>query len=67
MDSVIRGELQLNVMHDSMAIADDIAELEMSIRAREVALDKELLQLVQGACKADNLSRALDLTRSTLR
>lgn len=61
--SVIRGELQLNVMSDSLAISDDIAELEASIRTREVALDKELLQLVQGACKADSLARALDLTR----
>ena len=31
-------------MSDSMALSDDIAELEMSIRSREVALDKELLR-----------------------
>ena len=42
-------------------IAD--AEIEYDIKQREVALDKELLQLVQGACKADNLQRALDVTR----
>lgn len=60
---MIRGELQLNIMTDSLAQSDDIADLEMSIKTREVALDKELLQLVQGACKADNLQRALDITR----
>lgn len=32
-------------------------------RERTVNIDKELLQLVQGACKADQLARALDLTR----
>lgn len=26
-------------------------------------MDKEMLQLVQGACKADNLQRALDVAR----
>lgn len=31
--------------------------------AAKVQLDKDLLQLVQGACKADQLARALDLTR----
>lgn len=38
-------------------------DLEYTIKEREVALEKELLQLVQGACKADNLQRALDVTR----
>jgi len=38
-------------------------ENTMTIKQTQVALDKELLQLVQGACKADNLQRALDLTR----
>jgi len=60
---VIRGELQLNVMTESLAHSDEVSELEVSIRTREIALDKELLQLVQGACKADNLQRALDVTR----
>jgi chromosome transmission fidelity protein 4 len=39
------------------------SDAEYTIKQKEVALDKELLQLVQGACKADNLQRALDLTR----
>lgn len=38
-------------------------ELEYTLKQKAVVLDKELLQLVQGACKADNLQRALDLTR----
>lgn len=63
-DSVMRGELALSVMSESLALADDdTGDLEHLIRTRQVALDKELLQLVQGACKADNLQRALDITR----
>ena len=61
--SVIRGELQINILTDRIALTDDSGEAEHDLRTREVALDKELLQLVQGACKADNLQRALDITR----
>ena len=50
-------------MTDSLASSIQVPDLEYSIKTREVALDKELLQLVQGACKADNLQRALDVTR----
>ncbi|ORX33917.1 hypothetical protein BD324DRAFT_584077 [Kockovaella imperatae] len=57
-ESVIRGEMQLSVQRESIE-----SDGESSVKAREVALDKILLQLVQGACKADNLSRALDITR----
>jgi len=48
---------------DRIAQSDDTGDIEHDLRTREVALDKELLQLVQGACKADNLQRALDITR----
>ena len=41
----------------------DDSAMEYDIKAKEVSLDKELLQLVQAACKADNLARALDITR----
>jgi chromosome transmission fidelity protein 4 len=55
-DSAIRGSISLSLLRDSQAD-------EHTIKQREISLDKELLQLVQGACKADNLQRALDLTR----
>jgi chromosome transmission fidelity protein 4 len=56
-DSAIRGEISIIQLRDQPTPDDYL------IKQREVALDKELLQLVQGACKADNLQRALDLTR----
>ena len=62
-NSMVRGELQLSLLQDTLGTTDDVSDVEISIRAREVALDKELLQLVQGACKADSLQRALDVTR----
>ena len=34
-----------------------------TLTARELALDKALIQLIQNACKTDRLARALDLTR----
>lgn len=49
-------------LRDALDISAD-GETEYTLKQRSVALDKELLQLVQGACKADNLQRALDLTR----
>lgn len=60
--SVIRGEVQITQLRDSLDLSND-SELEYTLKQKAVALDKELLQLVQGACKADNLQRALDLTR----
>lgn len=54
--------MQLSHLRDSIEEQPD-SDVEYTIKQREVALDKELLQLVQGACKADHLQRALDLTR----
>lgn len=48
------------------SVARNSVELSLTAepsRERTVNIDKELLQLVQGACKADQLARALDLTR----
>ena len=59
----MRGEMQLSTSQDSLLEGESTSNLELSIKTREVALDKALLQLVQGACKADNLQRALDVTR----
>ena len=59
---MIRGEVQISHLRDSVEISPD-TELEYTLKQKAVVLDKELLQLVQGACKADNLQRALDLTR----
>lgn len=49
-ESVARNSVELNLTAEPS-------------RERTVNIDKELLQLVQGACKADQLARALDLTR----
>ncbi|KAK4685805.1 chromosome transmission fidelity protein 4, partial [Tremellales sp. Uapishka_1] len=57
-ESLVRGEIHLSTLRESLD-----PEAEYTIKEREVALDKEMLQLVQGACKADNLHRALDITR----
>lgn len=59
---MVRGELHLSLLRDTLEQTSD-PEIEYTIKEREVSLDKELLQLVQGACKADNLQRALDVAR----
>ena len=51
--------MHLQITRD--ALGDEDAPNE--ILARELALDKELVQLIQTACKNDKLPRALELTR----
>ena len=63
-ESTLRGELQLSIMQDALTYGSPTTDdLEMEIKTHQVALDKQLLTLVQGACKADNLARALDVAR----
>ena len=51
--------MHLQITRD--ALGDE--EVPDDILARELALDKELVQLIQTACKNDRLPRALELTR----
>lgn len=52
-----QGALEERVARNSVLLSADAEG------GGKVAIDKGLLQLVQGACKADALARALDLTR----
>lgn len=51
--------MHLRIAHDALGDEDPPEE----VLARELALDKELVQLIQSACKNDKLPRALELTR----
>jgi chromosome transmission fidelity protein 4 len=51
--------MMINIARD--ALADELTTDEIS--QRELALDKELIQLIQSACKNDRLSRAIDLVK----
>ncbi|TFY81851.1 hypothetical protein EWM64_g2161 [Hericium alpestre] len=58
-EHLARESMHLQISRDALGdelVTDDIAK-------RELALDKELIQLIQNACKTDKLPRALDLTR----
>ncbi|KAH9831247.1 uncharacterized protein C8Q71DRAFT_861980 [Rhodofomes roseus] len=58
-EHLAREGMLLDILRDSLGdqlTTDDISR-------RELALDKELIQLIQNACKNDRLARALDLTK----
>ncbi|TFK53583.1 WD40 repeat-like protein, partial [Heliocybe sulcata] len=57
-EHIARESMLLNIKRD--ALGDDLTSDEIS--RRELALDKELIQLIQHACKNDKLPRALELT-----
>jgi len=57
--SYARESMHLRIAHDALGDEDPPDE----VLARELALDKELVQLIQTACKNDKLPRALELTR----
>lgn len=54
-----RESMQLDIIRDGLGeeLTSD------TLAARELVLDKALIQLIQHACKTDRLARALDLTR----
>ncbi len=56
----VRGSIHVGLLRDSLTSHPHLA---LDISQREVELDKELLQLVQAACKADKLQRALDIVK----
>ena len=56
--SFARESMHLQIARDALSNEDVPDE----VLARELALDKELVQLIQTACKNDKLPRALELT-----
>ena len=56
--SFARESMHLQITRDALS-NEDVSD---EILARELALDKELVQLIQTACKNDKLPRALELT-----
>ena len=59
-ESCVRQNLTVASLRDRQIAANSTA-YELEISQAELAVDKALLQLIQTACKADKLARALDL------
>ncbi|KAI0930326.1 hypothetical protein AcW1_009052 [Taiwanofungus camphoratus] len=58
-EHLAREGMLLDILRDGLG--DELTNDDIS--RRELALDKELIQLIQNACKNDKLPRALDLTK----
>ncbi|CCM06867.1 uncharacterized protein FIBRA_09175 [Fibroporia radiculosa] len=58
-EHLARETMLLDILRDDLG--DELTTDDLS--RREIALDKELIQLIQNACKNDKLARALDLTK----
>ncbi|TIC08665.1 WD40 repeat-like protein [Wallemia mellicola] len=60
-----QGQLEESVMRDSLLLnhardSNEEDEFEEEIKQHEIQIDKGILQLINTACKADKLQRALD-------
>ncbi|KAH8083763.1 hypothetical protein BXZ70DRAFT_1073548 [Cristinia sonorae] len=58
-EHLARETMLLDIIRDGLG--DELGTDE--IARRELALDKEIIQLIQSACKADKLARAIDLVK----
>jgi len=56
----LRGSIQTTILRDA---AGKTSSQLTDVAKKELEMDKELVQLIGLACKADKLQRALDLTR----
>lgn len=59
----LRTSLQLGCLKDTLIVSPTNSSVKKDINSIQIAQDKELLQMMQTACQADKLQRALDLAR----